>query len=208
MSHAIALSAVSTIFGGFTFIFYIVGCVGYSASRDPIMNTAWITYDVQDDDYNSFSPKVYVGLQKVLFTINSKYNALFPWKSCGSGDDGYDDYDDDSDFCNACHNDGKATFGLLVIASICAFIVTGLSFLSVKTPSPTITIANLIAAFISGLFGVIGFGLFMHDCYSKLDDAAVGNLQYGPGSITTLVGFLLMWIVVVLQIAMAAIGSK
>jgi hypothetical protein len=202
-----ALNGVSAALASVSFIFYIVGCVGYSSNRDGIKSTNWINYSVGNtDDY--FNPEIYIGLRKVLLTFNSNYNQIISFKSCADGDDDdYDDYDDDDNTCDICYKNGQATFGLLVVAAILAFVVICLSGATAASPNAPLTYVNLVCSFISGLFGVIGFGLFMHSCYNKFDDDVTETLHYGPGAIMSLVAFLLMWLVIVLQIAASAMGG-
>jgi hypothetical protein len=193
-----ALNGVSAGLAALATIFYIVGCVGYSSDHDGIKNTNWINYAMGDDDY--VTPKVYVGLKKVLITVNSDYNFMIKYSECANDDDS-------NGLCSTCNDNGKATIGLLIISTILAFIVTCLSGATAASPNAPLTYVNLVCSFISGLFGVIGFGLFMHSCYNKLDDATTDTLHYGPGAIMTLIAFLAMWVVIVLQIAVAALGA-
>jgi hypothetical protein len=204
-----ALNGASAGLGLISFIFFTVGCFGYSSYREGIIQNNWINYKIEfDDDITSqWTPKVYVGLQKSLIDITSGYSKLFPFNSCAdSGDDYYDDGDRD-DMCNVCYRNGRSTFGLIVVSTVLAFIVTCLSGATAASPNAPLTYVNLVCSFISGLFGVIGFGLFMHSCYNKLDDATTDTLHYGPGAIMTLIAFLAMWVVIVLQIAVAALGA-
>jgi hypothetical protein len=197
-----ALNGVSAGLAALATIFYIVGCVGYASEEDAIKNTNWINYAGDDD---LLDIKVYVGLKKVLFTATNDYSTTFKFSSCANDDDNYDD--DDNGLCSTCDETGKAAFGLLIISTILAFVVTCLSGATAASPNAPLTYANLVCSFVSGLFGVIGFGLFMHSCYNKVDDTTTVDLQYGPGAILSLIAFLMMWIVIVLQIAVAAMGG-
>jgi hypothetical protein len=203
-----ALNGASAGLGLISFIFFTVGCFGYSSYREGIIQNNWINYKSGfDDDYApNWNIKVYVGLQKVLVDLTTGYSQLLPFNSCGNDDD--DTYDDDdNNLCSVCYRNGRSTFGLLIISTVLAFIVTCLSGATAASPNAPLTYVNLVCSFISGLFGVIGFGLFMHSCYNKLDDATTDTLHYGPGAIMTLIAFLAMWVVIVLQIAVAALGA-
>jgi hypothetical protein len=192
-----ALNGVSAGLAALATIFYIVGCAGYASEEDAIKNSNWINYAGDDD---VFDIKVYVGLKKVLFTATSDYSTMFTFSSCANDDDS-------NGLCSTCEETGKGAVGLLIISTILAFVVTCLSGATAASPNAPLTYVNLVCSFISGLFGVIGFGLFMHSCYNKVDDTTTVDLQYGPGAILSLIAFLMMWIVIVLQIAVAAMGG-
>jgi hypothetical protein len=88
----------------------------------------------------------------------------------------------------------------------------------VASANKSMQIANVIMSFFAALTSLIAIGLFMSDCYNAInndssdddtydDDGSSLSLKWGPGAILTIIGMLLMWIVVVLQIVAAATSA-
>ena len=195
------LNGISAAIAGLAVLFFIVGAAGYSNDSDVIEDVAWITISKNGFD-------VYYGLQKYLF----KYNGYEPSLS----------YDSDTctlDSCDHCYKDGMASIALIIIALFFTTTVTcisGVLVTSANSSGVLMQATNLGLALFAAIMGAIALGLFMGDCYNKVydevntDDDYVGsvNLKWGPGSILTLIGVILMFIVAALQVSVIAMGGK
>jgi hypothetical protein len=197
----IALSLISGLF-------FIIGCVGYADQRDAVQNTAWITSSKDGLD-------VYFGLRRAYVSFDffgSTYDGNVQY---GSSTDCMDDW------CDKCQSDGQGALGLTIIALIFTTVTMALGGALVASANKSMQIANVIMAFFAALTSLIAIGLFMSDCYNAInndssdddtydddtDDGSSLSLKWGPGAILTIVGMLLMWIVVVLQIVAAATSA-
>eukprot|EP00168_Porphyra_purpurea_P001551 TRINITY_DN11874_c0_g1_i1.p1 TRINITY_DN11874_c0_g1~~TRINITY_DN11874_c0_g1_i1.p1 ORF type:complete len:218 (+),score=9.02 TRINITY_DN11874_c0_g1_i1:59-712(+) len=196
---SIALSFISGLF-------FLIGCVGYADQKAAIENVAWITSSKNNLD-------VYFGLRTaylsykdpVMGTIDLSLD--YGGDSCG-----------DQDFCDKCQRDGQGALGLTIIALIFTTITLALSGALIASANKGMQIANIFMSFIAAAVSLIAIGLFMGECYNAVDDSSNADddaaayyyydddggdplsLKWGPGSILTIIGMLLMWIVVVLQI--------
>lgn len=181
------LNIVSTAFSVCASLFFLIGLIGFSIQADTVKNVAWITV-------GSGSLDVWFGLKKARVESGSgNYNLEYGDSNCG--------------FCDACDQDGKGAFGLLIIAFIFS-IVTAVNsgFLSTK-PTAMAQIGNVFSAFAAAVASIVGFGLFMSDCWNAIDANLSEELSYGPGSALVLLGLLMMWIVVFLQVGAAALSG-
>lgn len=195
---SVVLNGISAAIAGLAVLFFIVGAAGYSNDSDVIEDVAWITISKNGFD-------VYYGLQKYLV----KYNGYEPSLS----------YDSDTctlDSCDHCYRDGMASIALIIIALFFTTAVTCISGVLVTSANSIMQATNSGLALFAAIMGVISLGIFMGDCYNKVydevntDDDYVGsvNLKWGPGSILTLIGVLLMFIVAALQVTATVMGGK
>lgn len=176
-------------------IFFLVGCIAYSDDGDVIKNTAWFTSSDSGSD-------TYFGLKKVYFTFGS-FDASVSYGSDSCPDN----------TCDKCDQDGKGALGLNILAIIFTTITVALSGALLASANKGMQIANIFMSFIAAVCSLISIGLFMGDCYNAInnddddyyDDSGL-DLKWGSGSILTLIGMLMMWIVVVLQIAATAMA--
>mmetsp|Transcript_46353 Transcript_46353/g.107315 ORF Transcript_46353/g.107315 Transcript_46353/m.107315 type:complete len:192 (+) Transcript_46353:46-621(+) len=185
------LNGVSTVLSVCALTFFLVGCVGFSASFGTIEDVAWIKGEEGPTD-------VYFGLQKFYFT-SSGNGATLNYNNCAF------------DFCDACKHDGRAAFGLLILATISAAVCSGLGGALAAGVGESLQIANAGVSFLSASFAIIGFGVFMGDCYKQIDDSdnvPFLSLEWGRGSIVVCTGLILMFLVVVLQIAAMIVGPS
>lgn len=183
-----ALNATSAVFSLCAFVFFIVGCVGYSGDKDNLKNAAWIKIDDQGTE-------AWFGLLKYHFKT-ALFEGTTSFKDCTDS------------FCDECERDGRSAIGLLVISTVFAFVTTILSGALFASPQVPLQWGNIAVAFVSAAFALIGFGLFMGECYKKIDDSSTLDLEWGPGSVLTCLGLLMMWLVVVLQLLALIIGPK
>ena len=201
---SVALNGVSLAISVVAIVFFIVGCIGYTVNEDNLKQVAWATTDINGVDY-------YIGLRMVYFEFGG-----------ASMDVRYSDCN--QDFCDACNVEGKGAVALLIIAIGFAVITASLCAALLATPSnSSMQTANVFMSLLSGIASLIGFAVFMGHCYKRLfnyfnedddspyyygDDDNSGKLKWGPGSILSIIGMLLMWIVTILQIVAAVMGSS
>ena len=202
-----ALNCVSLALCALCFVFFLIGCVGYGSDSSSPETVPWIISD--DDNFD-----LYFGLQTILVTFESpSFSGTFSYTL------DYTDSNCTPDFCNDCETDGKAAFGLTLIALVFTTFSLGVLVALLIKYSRTLQIANIFMAAIAASASLIGIGLFMGDCYNAINDENVAddtyggsgytadvNLQWGSGSIITLVGMLLMWFVTILQIIASVLG--
>lgn len=189
---SVALNITSAILSATSFTFFLVGVIGYSNENTTVQNTNWFhrygTGSAENQNY-------FVGLERIVFQ-NGGLTQGFVYADLDCGD-----------LCNVCERQGENAFALLVIAVIFAFITMALSTASAIAPMSQISGANIATSFVSTLFGVIGWSLFVNKCFHKIVRSIDGDFDYGPGAILSLIAFLLMFIVFVLQIAATALSA-
>ena len=161
---------------------FIIGCIGYSSDRTAFKNLAWITID-QDNTQAWFA------LKKSYFkTILGKQTLSYNDGSCTQ------------DYCDTCNENGESCFILIVIATVFAFATSSACASLVKYPSMLLQLSTLVLTGVALAASIIGLGMFMGDCYRAIDDETNLDLEWGAGSIITLIGLLLMGIVAVSQV--------
>jgi len=184
------LNIATVVFAFCSFVFFIIGCIGYASDKDVIENTAWVTIDDQGT--------------KAWFNL-----AGFRQKTAlASGVEAYADIQCTNDFCDTCASTGDAAFALIIVATVFSSFTVVLSGILSSSPSSTLQLVNLFVAFITAVFSLIGFALFMGGCYPEIEDFVTENTHYGPGAIITLLGLLMMWVTVFLQIGAVVFGVK
>lgn len=186
------LNGASAAFAFIATIFLMIGCIGHSYEESVVKNVSWI-YS------NTDGTEVWFGLQKAFgSTPGGDFAFNYNSDSCGS-----------AGFCDRCEMDGKSTISLYVISTIFAAVSCGLAGALAGSHSGPLQLANVFIAFVSALFALIGFGLFMGDCYTKIDRENDNlDLEFGPGSILGLLGMLMMWVVVVMQFGSIIVGTS
>lgn len=189
------LNIISTIFSALSTIFFIVGCVGYASSERTLKNVAWIVADDHGEEFWS-------ALQGFHYQ-NSGADQTTMFNRCALGNDDFA-----SDVCIPCMRDGNAAFGLLLVATTFGLFVTIASGFLAATPNAAVQATSTFLSFISGVFSLVGFGLYMGNCYYKWDDEVDFSLHYGPGAIIVLLGLLMMWVTVLLQLGAVALGFR
>lgn len=188
-----ALNAVSAVFALGATVFFIVGCSGYTTDDAQLKNVAWIT---ADDDF----AKLWIGLQKLRFegqgvASGASGNLVWAKDSCTEP------------FCDRCEQDGRSAIALLIISTVFAGIATALSGVLAASHNAGMQIGNLVLSMISAFFAIIGFGVFMGSCYQKIDQWSDFDLDFGPGSIMTLLALIMMFVVTVLQFVAVIVGG-
>ena len=200
---SVALNGASLAISVVAIVFFIVGCIGYTVNEDTLKEVAWAITEINGVDF-------YIGLRLIYLELGSA-NFDVRFSECTE------------DFCDDCNLEGKGTFALLIIAIGFATITLSLCAALLVSPSnSSMQTANVFMSLLSAIASLIGFSIFMGHCYPRMyrnfnedddspyyygDDDNSGKLKWGPGSILSIIGMLLMWIVTILQIAAAVVGS-
>jgi len=185
-----ALNGVSAVFALCATVFFVIGCAGYTETKEDLQNVPWITVDE-----DSLGLKVYFGLQAFRFEAGNSETQAYSGDGCLSA------------FCDRCEHDGRSAIGLLVISTVFAAVATVLSGALAASHNATTQLGNLFLSFVSAAFAIIGFGMFMGSCYMKIDEDSNFDLKWGAGSIITLLGLIMMFVVVVLQFGAVIVGG-
>eukprot|EP00128_Syssomonas_multiformis_P018128 Colp12_sorted_trinity150504_noHs@33927 len=180
----------TVVFAFCSFVFFIIGCIGYASDKDVMENTAWVTIDDHGE-------KAWINLV-----------GIYSKGAGGTGVQTYADFSCTADFCDTCASTGDAAFALIIVATVFSSFNIVLSGILSSSPSSTLQLVNLFVAFITAVFSLIGFAIFMGGCYVKIEDFTPLSTHYGPGAIITLLGLLMMWVAVFLQIGAVAFGVK
>lgn len=188
------LAGISLFLSLAAFVFFIVGCIGNSPQKGTVKNVNWIHYD-----HNGL--EIWFGLKKVFSQAKGAGDFHAYYNQCNDNDDG---------FCDTCERTGQAAVGLVAAAVVVSFfsiIASGVSLTNEEAPAK---VGAIISSFLAFLFSVIAIGLFMEECYNKINDENYINgkyLHYGPGSIIVTVGFLCMIIAFILNCVNLATGG-
>lgn len=166
----------------FAWLFFLIGCIGYSDEVSTVKNVAWVAYH---DDYQD----AWYGLRSYTYRVGGVRNS--------------DTYQDcNADICSKCDKDGKSAFGLLIIALLASTFATVVSHDMLTNASPKRVMANAVLCFASFLASLISIGVFMGGCYSKIVDNVVDEdkLTWGPGSVLSTIGTFLIVIAFVILV--------
>ena len=189
------LNILSVVFSICSFVFFLVGCIGYASGERTMKNVAWITI-------NDNGLKVWADLAGLFMRDPSGGTGLYLFGNCADGGN------QNSDLCSTCLKDGNAAFALIIIATVFAMVNVVMSGILISAPNSMMQLGNMISAFMAGCFSLIGFGLFMGDCYIEFDHAFSQAVHYGPGAIIVLLGLLMMWVTFFFQVGAVAVGNK
>lgn len=182
------LNIISTAFSACAALFFLIGLIGFSIQADTVKSVAWIMVGSGNLD-------VWFALKKArVESSTGRFNLEYGDSNCA--------------FCDACDQDGKGAFGLLIIAFIFSIVTAANSGVLSTKPTAMAQIGNVFSAFAAAVASIVGFGLFMSDCWNAIDADLSEELSYGPGSALVLLGLLMMWIVVFLQVGAAAMSGS
>lgn len=162
-------------------IFYVIGAIGYSDDNDVIKNVAWITQEQGGADG-------YYALRQAYVTGGGG-SATFKYKDCA----------DASDTCETCEDNGKGAFALCIIGAVVAMLTMFTCGTLSRQVSFPLQLASILLAAGACIAGLIAISLFMGGCMDKLDDTA-DDLEWGPGSVLTIIAMFMMAGVGVVQI--------
>ena len=166
-----------------SFAFYLIGLVGYSSQNITVRDVSWYTFS----DPSTIS--YYVGLERIVIDQGGDSFRGFQYSSCHS------------DLCNVCRIQGKSAFGLLIASVLLSIASAILCMIGSTKPTLTTCGVNTFVSMTAALFGVTGWGLFVDKCFPEVIGQLNQNFVYGPGAILTLIAFLLMALVFMIQVA-------
>lgn len=179
-----AINAISTGFSVISFTFFLIGIIGYSPETGVLQDIPWITVKYGNTEKYNF------GTQNFYIDAPGNHNVIF-----------YGDDECKADFCGDCEWEGQVVGGLLVIALVFTAVSIGLSGASITTVSKPLGISNIVMSFIAFAVSLIGIVSFMGRCYSEIDQQFPNNKpEWGPGSILSIIGMVLMGLVFLLQL--------
>jgi uncharacterized membrane protein YidH (DUF202 family) len=176
-----AVNGLSTALSGLAVVFFLVGAVAYSGEAASVRNGAWIT-----------ASDFYCGLRCVTrshTTVTTEYS------NCSGS------------ICKSCEKAGAGAFGLTVAAIIFSAITAVLSAASTARSTKGLQVTTVLTAIVSVTLSLIAVGRFMGSCWNALDNI-INDLKWGPGSVLTLIGMILMGVVVLLQIMASVVGDQ
>jgi len=186
MSKYTAVNLVSVALCCAATVFFMIGCLGYSSSRSTIQDIAWIVVD--QGGFTMFY---------ALKGVARKEASTF-----------YRDCADATNACATCEDNGRATFALMVLATLSAVLAAIVSGLLVNashqlstccSTNPRMRMICIVLALVATGTSLGALATFMGDCYNAIDDVTAEDLEWGPGSVLSLVGLLMMACVVVMQ---------
>jgi amino acid transporter len=175
------LNGLSTALSGLAVVFFLVGVVAYSDEAASVRNVAWITVS----DY-------YFGLRCF---VGSHTTATTEYARCSGS------------ICNSCEKAGTGAFGLTMAAIVFSALTTVLSAASAARSTKGLQVTTVMTAIVSVTLSLIAVGWFMGSCWNALDNI-VNDVKWGPGSVLTLIGVILMGVVVLLQIMATVVGDQ
>ena len=179
------LHIASLIGSSIACVFFLIGIIGFSSEKQSVTNVSW-GHAVSVSGMNE--EKMWLGLQKGYDNTNSVMTEIH-----------YHDHNQcTSDWCHNCDVHGQNCFALLVIALIFAFITCLQSTSLVQAFNAHTQIHNIIAPFVSLVFSVVGWSLFINKCFDPVNKHSTLAFKYA---------FLLMYLVTVLQICAAYISK-
>ena len=165
-------------------VFYVIGSIGYSSSKDVVKNVAWITAEQS-------GVNVFYALKDVLINGHGQEQEQ-SYSDCSSSD---------GNACDKCEENGKSAFVLCIVGAIVALCtVTLCGALTSRTVSFSMQLVSIVSAAAACAAGVIALSLFMGDCYDQLDDQTTVDLEWGPGALLVASAMFLMAAVGVIQI--------
>jgi hypothetical protein len=191
---SIGLAVTSTIFSFMSFIFFMIGAIGYAVNKGVVKNVPWLYYESGDQF-------VWVGTREIIFRQGNesqliKYNNDMGQNGC------LDTY------CADCRRTGKRAVALMVIACFMSLLTAVLSGLTIANGNIAVRGSSIFTAITAAMTGIVGFGLFMTFCYDALDFAIDVPLEYASGSVLPLFAFFAMMIVTVFNIIDAYISGE
>lgn len=170
-----------------SWLFFLIGCISYADDNATVKNTAWIVYKRGGDE-------AWYALHKFRSSIGGVKIAS-TYQGCSGT------------ICDQCDGDGKATFGLLIVALVASTFSTMLSLSMLNTQSPkNIASANAVTCFIAFVTSLIAIAIFMGGCYDKVNDTINNDddLRWGPAAVLSIIAmFFMVASLVVLVIAFA-----
>jgi len=177
------LNAVCALFCLIAFTFFMVALVGHSCSQSVIKNTHWVYAGNGVDDYFGTRCSFVETVGPASSVINYEATECL------------------GDYCDTCAAFGNTAFGLNIVAIAFTTISLGLCWGAATQPNKDSSISNIVMSFIAFAASLIGTVLFMSRCYSEINNQIGSSVaEWGPGSILSLIGLILMGLVLLMQV--------
>lgn len=141
----VTLNSLSAVLSLSAFVFFLIGCIGYTSNEETVKDVAWITSEHDDDN------KLWFALLKVSFQVDLGF--LF---GVVSDTVKYNDQACFFEFCDQCNKDGQSAFGLLVLALTASLISGFISSAMIGFYFVSLQIANVLIAALAVASSVIG----------------------------------------------------
>lgn len=187
-----AINAISTGFSVISFTFFLIGIIGYSPETGVLQDIPWIYVKFGNEE------KYLFGTQNFYIDRPGTHNVVF-----------YGDDECTFDFCGDCEWEGQVVGGLLVIALVFTAICIGLSGATITTVSKPMGISNIVMSFTAFAVSLIGIVSFMGRCFSEIDHVFPAKKpEWGPGSILSIIGMVLMGLVFLMQVVGVVIKGE
>ena len=187
-----AINAISTGFSVISFTFFLIGIIGYAPETGVLQDIPWIVVK------SGNTQKYLFGTQGFYIDVPTQHNVIM-----------YGDNDCNLDFCGDCEWEGQVVGGLLVIALVFTAVVIGLSGATVTTVSKPLGISNIVMSFTAFAVSLVGIVSFMGRCFSEIDHVFPNKKpEWGPGSILSIIGMVLMGLVFLLQVVGVVIKGE
>mmetsp|Transcript_6716 Transcript_6716/g.13560 ORF Transcript_6716/g.13560 Transcript_6716/m.13560 type:complete len:198 (+) Transcript_6716:34-627(+) len=164
-------------------LFFIAGCAG-NENQDG-NGVPWIISDKN-------SVLAYFGLSDVYIDTNGGNVRINYDSNCSA------------DWCHDCDEQGQATLAMMIfatVAAIASLIMMLLPFITNRASGLelAVVVCNIIAA-ITSLIAIL---VFMGGCKNEIEDSdnsGAFDLEWGAGSVLTLIGMVFMWFIVIFQL--------
>lgn len=186
-----AANSVSSVCAFASFIFFIVGSVGYTDNKDTIQDVPWIigSQDITGGD-------VFIGLRLYYNSGLLKTTVKFSDNECILN------------FCDKCDRDGRIALGLTIIALF--FTFAELAACCIFTGKTTVSshLLQMALSLVAAIFSLAALILFMGDCYDAIDNTDGFDVHWGTSAILVILGMLLMWLALILHVYGSIVASR
>lgn len=175
-----AINAVCAFFCVISFTLFLVALIDHSCNASVLRDTFWI--------YTNEGGEAYYGT-RCVYDGGSPPVIHFAGGQCAGN------------FCDTCAAYGNVAFGLNIVAIVFTTVSFGLCCAAAVQANKDSGISNIVMSFIAFAASLIGTVLFMSRCYSEINNAfGTSVAEWGPGSILSLIAFIFMGIVSLLQV--------
>ncbi len=176
-----AINAVCALFCLIAFTFYLVALIGHSCIQSVITDIFWI--------YARSGGEAYFGTRCFYSGAQSPPVIHFEGGQCTGS------------FCDVCAANGQVAFGLNIVSIVFTTISFGLCCAAAAKTNKDSSISNIVMAFLGFAPSLIGTVLFMSRCYSEINDQFGSSVaEWGAGSILSVIAFIFMGLVSLLQV--------
>jgi hypothetical protein len=183
------LNAISSFLSLLSTVCFFIGSLGGSDEVDIVEKANW--FSVENSQF-----QLYSNFRKyIMVDPEGQYSDMY--------------YDDDActvAYCVPCADFGMALFPLITVATAASFYTFGATFIGAHYPSTLLSMRGFVASSMATLLALFGWGFFMNKCYLQFYDLYKEDLSYGPGSVASLVGYLAMFAVVLMQLTGLLLG--